>query len=165
MLIQTQFNASSLGEAEYKNLSSPLFQNISALVGSDSGHVPSITRDLGVKDWYEMHYLAVCSGFYGISAVYLPLRLTDERFDVECERQASGYTFSLRAILEDELGLSVRTLTNGVASEDEIGTKTWIGLWITGIVFCVLGIAVLPTSFNGWNRNSAFTSLFSGVSY
>jgi len=148
---------------DYRNLSSPLFQNISALVGSDTGHVPSITKSLGVKDWYEMHYLAVCSGFYGISTVSLPLRLTNERFGVECERQAAGYTFSLRNILEQELEPSVKSLVEDVGQEYE--TKTWIGLWATGIVFCFLAIVVLPTSFNGWNRNSAFTSLFSGVSF
>jgi len=151
------FNVSSLGLTDYHNPTSELGQNISDLVPSDVTNPPSITKYLGVQDWYSMHYLSVCSGFF-VPSKTDSLFLTSREVNVTCNRQSSGYTFSLSHILRDELKPSVKSL----AAEFEMKAKSyntapWINLWYAGIVFAFQELFVLPFTFSGKRRINMYT--------
>lgn len=159
-----QYNVSSLGLAEFHDSSSELGRNISALIPTDADTSVSITQYLGAKDWYTVHYLSICSGFFAPSKSD-PSILTRSTVNVTCVRQSSGYTFSLAGILRDGLKPSVQSLVEGIdASTKSYHTAPWINLWYAGMVFAFLEAALLPFTFSGERRinmHSFFVSLVS----
>jgi len=125
---------------------------------------PSITRYLGVKDWYAMHYLSICSGFFQPSTIN-PALLTSTRVNVSCTRQVSGYTFSLSSILKTQLQLSVQELAAEVAANvKDYNTSSWVSLWYTGITTCFATILILPFTFSGTRRLNLNAFIVAGVS-
>lgn len=158
------YNTSSLGLANYHDPDSTLYANISALVPPDVTNPPSITQYLGVKDWYRMHYFTICSGFWAPSTSN-PSLLTDNKINITCTRQISGYVFSLSSILTKELKPGVQKLAAEVAANfGDQNTSTWSSLWYAGIVNGFFALVVLPYLFRGkrgaWSCNHfIFTSL------
>lgn len=157
----SKFNVSSLGLGEFHNVTSPLYTNITALIPSDANNLTSITQYLGVYDWYSMHYLITCFGFFAPSTVN-PSLFTKLKVNSACARQTSGYTFKLHDVIEDQLLPSVRDLANSVSTAEYM-TNTWSSLWYAGIGNCVLTAMVLLQNFagkrpwlNGWICCDAF---------
>jgi hypothetical protein len=124
--------------------------NITSLTPSDLIDPPSITAYLGAKDWYTMHYLSICSGFWAPSTSD-PSLLTSTKIKVVCTRQTSGYTFNLSQILASELLPNVQGLLADVPITS-YKTNIWTNCWYTGIGNCVLACLCLPFAFSGKRR-------------
>jgi hypothetical protein len=139
---------------DYHDPSSLLFQNISALVPSTISNPPSITKYLGVKDWYTIHYYTTCSGFFAPSTSN-PSLLSTTKINTTCMLQGSGNVFSLGSTLEKEIKPSVRLLADEVASKvKSYNISPPINLWLTGISTCFVIILNLPCSFSGRWRHA-----------
>lgn len=159
-----KFNVSSLGLAEYHDPTSAVGRDISALIPSEVMNPASITQYIGVKDWYSLHFLSVCSGFFAPCDSDSSI-LTSSQVNVTCARQASGYIFSLVDILRAGLKPNVMSLADNIdAKTATCHTAPWVNLWYAGIVFIVFGIVVLPLTFSGRRRINKYTSLLSLVS-
>jgi hypothetical protein len=150
--------------AEYHDTSSPLNQNISALVPSELSNPPSITKYLGVKDWYAMNFLSNCSGFFVPSAVD-PSLLTSTKVNITCTSQSAGYIFYLDDILHGTLNPSVQDLASEMAfNVKNYNTGPWNGLWIAGIINSGLTFIAIPFTFSGTGRLNGYAFLTSWVS-
>jgi len=141
-----------LGQADYHDLSSPLFHNISALVPSGISNPPSLTQYLGVKDWYTMHYLSNCSGFFAASTTN-PSLLTATKINVTCERRGSDYTFALGATLQQDINRSIRALADEAASKAKnFSTGGPVTCLFTGLSTCFATLWSIPSTFSGRRR-------------
>lgn len=126
---------------------------------------PSLTKYLGAKDWYSMHYLSICSGYF-VPSVSDPSLLTSRKVNMTCNRQSSGYTFSLAKLLRNELKPSVKSLADQIgARAKSYDTAPWINLWYAGIVFAFLELLVLPFTFSGERRINMYTFILALVSF
>jgi hypothetical protein len=98
---------------DFLDTTSPLHDNFTAQVPTAVTNPASITKYLGVKDWYTMNFYTNCSGFFAPSSSN-PSLLTRIKVDVVCTKRAGSYTFSLGQILEGDLNPAVLQLENKV---------------------------------------------------
>lgn len=151
--------------ADYHALSSELGGNINDLVPANVTNLPSLTKYLGVKDWYSMNYLSICSGYFAPS-VSDPSLLTSTKLNITCTRQPSGYTFSLAKLLRNELKPSVKSLADQIGvTTKSYDTAPWISFWYAGIVFTFLELLVLPFTIGGKSRIHMYTFILALVSF
>jgi len=163
-LVIATFNTSYFGLAEYHDRSSPLNQNISALVPFAGINSPSITRYLGIKDWYSMSYLSTCSGYYASSRAN-PRLLSTSKVNVTCSKQSLGYTFSLSKILQNDIeGSAEGVVREASVKFKDYKTKTWVSLWIVGVITAFVDVLLLPFAWDGTNRLNMYTFLSALIS-
>jgi hypothetical protein len=148
--------------SDYRNPSSELGKNIAALVPSDVSNPPSITQYLGVKDWYSMHYLSVCEGYWAPDPT--STGLTSTKVNITCTSQSSGYSFSLVTHVQNELDPTVQRLADEVTATSSYRTAPWVGFWYVGIVLAFVEILLLPLTFEGTRRINRYTFVLSIVS-
>lgn len=147
---------------EYYNSSTPaLSENISSLLPPGVTHPASLTQYLGVKDWYSMHYLRNCSGFFAISSRNSSL-LTSKKTNITCTTQAAGYTFILNDLLREELNPSVQALANDIP-EARYNTRPWYSVWQVGQVTGIMAVFAIPFTWAGIRRSNGYCTLWSFV--
>lgn len=157
-----QFNTSSLGMADYLNSTSPSRQNISTLLPHGITKPSSLTQYLGIKDWYSIHYLRNCSGYFAPD-VDNPSRLSATKTNIVCTHQHTGYHFNLNNIIQRQLKPGVQELAGNIAA-NSYDTSPWVALWIMGIVFNGMVILLLPHTWGGVARINGYCSLVALVS-
>jgi hypothetical protein len=151
-----------LGLDDCHNSSSQLANNIKALVSPDAVNQVSITQYLGVKDWYSMHYLSVCDGFWAPDPS--GAGLTSTKINITCTAQSSGYSFSVATRVQNDLKLSVQELANAVTAKASYDTSPWVSLWYVGVVIAAVETLLLPFSFKGTRRINMYSFVLSMVS-
>jgi hypothetical protein len=149
--------------AYHNSSTAALNANISALLPPDLTNVPSLTQYLGVKDWYSMHYLRTCSGFYAPSSSN-PSLLTSTQINRTCKRQSPGYSFSVHDALQQELDPSVKAFAEDVNTKS-YSTMPWVGLWYIGIIAAGVVILLLPFTWEGVRRMNGYCALVSFVGF
>jgi hypothetical protein len=147
--------------AYHNSSTAALRANISALLPPDLTNIPSLTQYLGVKDWYSMHYLRTCSGFYAPSSSN-PSLLTSTQINRTCKHQSPGYSFSVHDVLQQELDLSVKAIAEDVNTKS-YNTMPWVGLWCIGIIDAGFLILLLPYTWEGVRRMNGYCVLVSFV--
>lgn len=164
------YNVSYLGLNEYRHPNSLLGPEVLALIPANSnisGYSPSITQYLGIKDWYTIHYLSICSGFY-VPSESNPSLLTTSSVNVTCTRQRSGYTFWIADILRAGLKPSVQSLVeidHFTIDTRSYNTAPWVNLWYAGIVFAFLEFFLLPFTFSGKRRLNMWAFIATLISF
>ena len=151
---------SSLGMNEYHNpnaSTTALNSNINSLLPAGVTNPPSLTQYLGVKDWYAMHYLRTCSGFYAPSTSN-PTLLTSTKTNITCTKQHLGYSLSVYASLQGDLKPSVQGLLQDIPAKS-YNTAPWAALWIIGIMATIVLILLLPWTFEGVRRINGYCVL------
>jgi hypothetical protein len=111
--------------SDYRNPSSELGKNITALVPPDVSNPPSITQYLGMKDRYLMHYLSVCEGYWAPDPT--GTSPTSTKVNITCTAQSSGYSFSLVTHVQNELDPIVQGLAGEVTATSSYCTAPWVG--------------------------------------
>jgi len=158
------FNTSFLGLDEYKNSTPPaLSENIRSLVPPGVTNSPSLTKYLGIKDWYSMHYLRNCSGFFAVSISH-PSVLTAKKINITCTVQHAGYTFVLKDLLRQDLDPSIQALAD-VIPESSYNTQPWFALWQVGLVTGLAALITIPLTWAGTMRLNGPCVLWSFLSY
>jgi hypothetical protein len=123
----------------------------------------SITENLGMKDWYSIHYLSTCSGSFQPSSTD-PKILTSTKVNATCVRQKAGYVFKLSDILRHELHPSVVAIADEVI-QTSYYTASWFALWLVGIIAAAVEIFIfLPLTWYGTRRLNGWSALVSVVS-
>jgi hypothetical protein len=147
---------------EYHNSSTPaLSENISSLLPPGVANPPSLTQYLGVKDWYSMHYLRTCSGFFTASSSN-PSLLTAKKIRITCTTQSAGYTFILNDLLRRELHSSVQALADTIAAS-KYDTQPWYSLWQVGQVTGLAATISIPLTWAGTRRLNGICVMWSFV--
>ncbi|CZR66976.1 uncharacterized protein PAC_16875 [Phialocephala subalpina] len=158
------FNTSSLGISDYYQPNSTLHSNVTSLVPSSITNPTSITQYLGIKDWYSIHYLSTCSGFFRPDPKNDNL-LTSQWTNVTCTKKNSGYVFTISDILRHELHTGVAAIADEVM-QTSYYTASWIALWYIGIVLAIVEMFIfLPLTWPGTRRLNGYSTLVSFVSY
>lgn len=156
-----EFNTSSVGLPDFYNTSSKLHNNITALVPPSVANPPSITQYLGIHDWYSIHYLSNCSGFFAPSTSN-PAVLSSNKVNITCKRQISGYSYNPHEVVKSQIRQEVKGLADNL-DNDTYKTGVWISLWYSGIGNCVLVVFLLPWNFKRqreWVRSGVFWQSF-----
>jgi hypothetical protein len=118
-----------------------------------------INRYLGLQDWYSIHYLSTCSGFFAANDEFL----TSTKINVTCVKQKSGYVYAISNILRDELHPSVADIADEV-TQASYYTAPWIALWYIGIITAIVEMFVfLPLTWYGTRRLNGYSTLVSFV--
>jgi hypothetical protein len=157
-----KFNTSSLGMSKYLNSSTlTLSENISSLLPAEVINPPSLTQYLGVKDWYSMHYIRNCSGFFATSGSN-PSLLTPRKINITCTSQSTGYTFILNDILRDGLNPSVQALADEIP-ESHYDTRPYYSLWQVGQVTSIVAATTIPSTWAGTRSRNGYCALWSLV--
>jgi len=160
------FNTSSLGLSAYHDPTSPFYDALVTLVPSNIVSPPSITQYLNAKDWYNMHYFSVCSGYY-VPSSSNPSLLTSSKTNITCSRQSSGYNFSLQDTVLSTLRSEVKDLADGL-TDRRWTTQSASSAWYTGIshVFlCVVVLSFTVAGKGGWWRETIVMSFISWVCF
>ena len=149
---------------EYYNPSTPATsENISSLLPPGITYPSSLTQYLGVKDWYSMHYLRTCSGFFAVSSgSSSPSLLTPKKINITCTTQGAGYTFILNDLLRKELNPSVQALANDIP-ELRCNTRPWYSVWQVGQVTGIIAAIAIPFTWAGTRRLNGYCTLYSFV--
>ena len=152
----SQFNTSQLGLAEYSVSNSALHATIASFLPVPPllNTTASLTQYIGIKDWYSMHYLSICSGFFAPS--------TSNKVNISCTHHMSGYTFNLQDTLRSELYPSVISLADDITPRT-FYTTPWIALWYIGLICAVLELGLLLWTWTGKRRLNGFGSLLALV--
>ena len=147
---------------EYYNSSTPaLSENISSLLPPGVTHPPSLTQYIGVKDWYSMHYVRSCSGFFAVSSSN-PSLLTPKKINITCTTQSAGYTFILNDLLRKGLNPSVQVLATDIP-ESRYNTRPWYSMWQVGLVTGFSALIAIPFTWAGTRRMNGACVLWSFV--
>jgi hypothetical protein len=119
---------------------------------------------LGIKDWYSIHYLSICSGSFQPSSAD-PNVLTPKKIDSTCVRKNAGYVFTISDILRQEFHPSVVGITDEV-TQASYYTAPWIALWFIGIIAAFVELLIfLPLTWHGTRRLNRYSFLVALVSY
>jgi hypothetical protein len=163
LINSSQFNTSSLGLSDYYQSNSSLQTNVTSLIPPSVTNPTSITQYLGIKDWYSIHYLSTCSGFFQPSSENVNL-LTSKKIDVVCVKQKPGYVFSISDTLRHELDPSVAAIADEV-TQASYYTASWVALWLAGIIAATAEMFILlPLTWHGTRRLNGYSTLVSFVS-
>ena len=147
---------------EYHNSStSELSENISSLLPPGVTHLTSLTQYLGVKDWYSMHYVRICSGFFAVSNSN-PFLLAPKKINITCSTQSAGYTFILNDVLRKGLNRSVQVLANDIPGS-RYNTRPWYSMWQVGQVTGISALITIPFTWAGTRRLNGYCVLWSFV--
>ncbi|PMD34519.1 hypothetical protein L207DRAFT_496293 [Hyaloscypha variabilis F] len=158
------FNTSSLGMSKYNNSSTPaLSENIGSLLPPGVTQPPSLTQYLGVRDWYSMHYLRTCSGFFTASSSN-PSLLTPKKINITCTSQGAGYAFILNELLRNGLNPSVQALADDIPGS-RYNTRPWYSMWQVGQVTGISAFITIPYTWAGTRRVNGYCVLWSFLSY
>lgn len=120
--------------------------NISALIPASVTTPVSITQYLGIADWYSIHYLATCQGYFTVDPT--TDLLTSTKNNITCVVQDFGYTFSLLDTVSAELKPSVKGVISDIPSnfakeETKLGAVfLTLGIILAGIEFVVLALTI-----------------------
>jgi hypothetical protein len=148
--------------SKYNNSSTPaLSENIGSLLPPGVTHPPSLTQYLGVKDWYSMHYLRTCSGFFTVSSSN-PSLLTPKKINITCTSQGAGYTFILNDLLRKGLNPSVQALADDIPGS-RYNTRLWYSMWQVGQVTGISALITIPYTWAGTRRVNGYCVLWSFV--
>lgn len=147
--------------SQYQNSTTPaLSKNISSLLPPGISNPPSLTQYLGVKDWYSMHYLRTCSGFFAVSSTSSPL--TPKKINITCMNQPAGYTFILNDLLRKGLHPGVQALADEIP-ESRIVTEPFYAMWQVGQVTGILALVSIPSTWAGTRRANGYCAVWSFV--
>lgn len=107
-----------------------------------------MTRYLGIADWYSLHYLATCQGYFGVDTS--SGLLTSDKVNVTCVEQGLGYTFSLLDTVSPQLNPSVAGVTSDIPADlPPFETKPEAALLTLGIIWSGVEIALLVLTIRG----------------
>lgn len=114
----SQFNTSSLGLSDYYQMNSTLNSNVTTLVLSTEESPTVITKYLGIHDWYSVHYLSTCSGYFARSSEDENI-LSSNKINITCVKKNSGYSYNIAEVLRSELHPSVIGIADEVTQATE----------------------------------------------
>jgi hypothetical protein len=135
------------------------------LLPNETHNFPSITRYLGIKDWYSWSYLSVCSGHYALSKED-PALLSTSVSDITCSNQKLGYTFSLGDILRENIDATAEGILDRLPdnlTSKNYETQNWAGLWIISIVTAFFNFFLIPFAWSGKHRINLYIAFISLV--
>lgn len=148
--------------SQYQNrTTTTLSENINTLLPPGLINPPSLTQYLGVKDWYSMHYLRICSGFFAVSSSNSSL-LTTKKINITCTSQPAGYTFNLNDLLRKGLNLGVQALADDIP-ESRFDTEPYYAMWQVGQVTGIVALTMIPSTWAGTRRANGYCVLWSFV--
>ena len=145
----------------YNSSITALSENISSLLPPGITHPPSLTQYLGVKDWYSMHYVRTCSGFFAVSSSN-PSLLTPKKINITCTTQSAGYAFILNDQLQKGFNPSVQVLANDIPGSC-YNTRPWYSMWQVGMVTGISTLITIPFTWAGTRRLNGYCVLWSFV--
>jgi hypothetical protein len=156
------FNTTSLGLSDYLETNSTLNLNVTALVPPTVTDPASVSQYLGIKDWYSIHYLSTCSGYWERNADGL---VNSKRVNITCVPQSSGYSYKISDVLRQGLHPSVLGIADEVTQATEY-TAPWIALLYVGLILAILEMfVVLPLAWSGKMRVNQYNAHLAFFSY
>lgn len=128
---------------------SELAQHIRNLVPANLKSPVSITKYLGLHDWYTVTYFWLCQGAYrvAIDKEGHPVR-TNTMLTSSCRFRplARNHTFSLRDEVQSGLNPAVSGLLDNIPSTNfDVDATAWI--WMSGFICVALIVILLPLAF------------------
>jgi len=96
---------------------------------------------MGIADWYSVHYLTVCRGYW-LADSSAPV-LTATRTNYTCTYRGAGHSFSLLDTLRAELNPKVQGLIAYVDAMPVVGTTTACNALILGLILTVVNSLLL----------------------
>jgi uncharacterized membrane protein YozB (DUF420 family) len=155
------YNVSYIGR-DPAHYPADLAARIKGLVPQEAQNGASVTRYLGIPDWYSLYHFYTCRGWYAVDPV--SGLLTDTKTSSFCERRPQSYVFTLRDTLAAELHPTVVELADDLPSGlRSLNAKVPTAFLIIGIIFTAFNLVILPQAVTGRIRINRLALLVSCV--
>jgi hypothetical protein len=153
------YNVSYIGR-DPAHYPADLAARIKGLVPQEAQNGASVTRYLGIPDWYSLYHFYTCRGWYAVDPV--SGLLTDTKTSSFCERRPQSYVFTLRDTLAAELHPAVVELADDLPSDlRSLNAKVPAAFLIIGIIFTAFNLVILPQAVSGRIRITRLSVLAS----
>lgn len=134
-----------MGLSEFQDLDGNFNRSLEASVGVfiDPNNTTSYTRSIEIKDWYSLHYLHTCEGYWKLTPD--GSNYTATKANSTCRKQKGGYQFCLDGLVSPELNPSVQGIAPvGGCSSFSQDTLKWFVLWVIGVALSGLVCVLQP---------------------
>lgn len=121
-----------------------------------------MTQYLGIADWYSVHYLSTCRGYFTVDTG--TGLLTSTKTNVTCTDEAFGYVFSLKDTVASQLEASVKGLASDIPSGlPSFDTRPPVALLLVGIILVAFEFILLVLTSRGRFQLNLYTFILSLV--